>query len=129
VLDIDFFKRVNDSYGHKAGDRVLQLVARALRERLRATDFIARFGGEEFVILLPETNVDNARSVLDSMRGHIAELPFHFRGEPVSVTFSAGLAEFDGDDDEDDVFDRADKALYLAKDSGRDQVLIAGRDV
>ena len=129
VLDIDFFKRVNDSYGHKAGDRVLQLVARALRERLRATDFIARFGGEEFVILLPETNVDNARVVLDSMRGHIAALPFHFRGEPVTVTFSAGLAEFDGDDDEDDVFDRADKALYLAKDSGRDQVLIAGRDV
>ncbi|WP_434050211.1 diguanylate cyclase [Marinobacter salarius] len=129
VLDIDLFKRVNDLYGHRAGDRVLQLVARALRERLRATDFIARFGGEEFVILLPETHVDNARSVLDSMRGHIAELPFHFRGEPVSVTFSAGLAEFDGDDDEDDVFDRADKALYLAKDSGRDQVLIAGRDV
>jgi len=129
VLDIDFFKRVNDSYGHKAGDRVLQLVARALRERLRATDFIARFGGEEFVVLLPETNVDNARAVLDSMRGHIAALPFHFRGEPVSVTFSAGLAEFDGDDDEDDVFDRADKALYLAKDSGRDQVLIAGRNV
>ena len=61
--------------------------------------------------------------------GHIAALPFHFRGEPVTVTFSAGLAEFDGDDDEDDVFDRADKALYLAKDSGRDQVLIAGRDV
>lgn len=128
VLDIDFFKRVNDSYGHKAGDRVLQLVARALRERLRATDFIARFGGEEFVVLLPETNTETAREVLDNMRGHIAALPFHFRGEPVSVTFSAGLAEFDGDDDEDGVFDRADKALYLAKDSGRDQVLVAGRD-
>jgi len=129
VLDIDFFKRVNDSYGHKAGDRVLQLVARALRERLRTTDFIARFGGEEFVILLPETNVDAAKAVLDGMREHIAALPFHFRGEPVSVTFSAGLAGFDGDDDQDDVFDRADKALYLAKDSGRDQVLIAGRDL
>lgn len=128
VLDIDFFKRVNDSYGHKAGDRVLQLVARALRERLRTTDFIARFGGEEFVILLPETDPDTAKGVLDGMRGHIASLPFHFRGEPVSVTFSAGLAGFDGNDDLDDVFDRADKALYLAKDSGRDQVLIAGRD-
>lgn len=126
VLDIDLFKRVNDSYGHKAGDRVLQLVARALHERLRATDFIARFGGEEFAILLPETDVDTARVVVDSMRGHIAALPFHFRGEPVSVTFSAGLAEFDGDDDEDDVFDRADKALYVAKESGRDQVLVAG---
>lgn len=126
VLDIDYFKRVNDSYGHKAGDRVLQLVAKALSERLRATDFIARFGGEEFAILLPETPSDVAKSVLDGMREHIASLPFHFQGDPVSVTFSAGLAEFVEGDDEDTVFDRADKALYLAKDSGRDRVLISG---
>lgn len=125
VLDIDYFKRVNDCYGHKAGDRVLQLVAKALNDRLRTTDFIARFGGEEFVILMPETPPDVASSVLDGMRKHIAALPFHFRGEPVSVTFSAGLAEFVEGDDEDDVFDRADKALYQAKDSGRDRVLIS----
>ncbi|PXX92769.1 GGDEF domain-containing protein [Marinobacter vulgaris] len=128
VLDIDLFKRVNDSYGHKAGDRVLQLVAKALSERLRTTDFIARFGGEEFVILLPETPPEVAKSVLDGMREHIASLPFHFRGEPVSVTFSAGLAEFVSGDDEDEVFDRADKALYLAKDSGRDRVIISGSE-
>lgn len=126
VLDIDYFKRVNDSYGHKAGDRVLQLVAKALSDRLRTTDFIARFGGEEFVVLMPETPSGVARSVLDGMRKHIAALPFHFRGESVSVTFSAGLAEFAEGDDEDEVFDRADKALYLAKDSGRDQVIISG---
>ncbi len=125
VLDIDYFKRVNDSYGHKAGDRVLQLVAKSLRDRLRTTDFIARFGGEEFVILMPETASETARSVLDAMREHIAALPFHFRGDPVSVTFSAGLAEFVDGDDEDEVFDRADKALYLAKDSGRDKVIIS----
>ncbi|MDK8465593.1 GGDEF domain-containing protein [Marinobacter sp. SS13-12] len=125
VLDIDYFKRVNDSYGHKAGDRVLQLVAKALSDRLRTTDFIARFGGEEFVVLMPETPPDIASSVLDGMRKHIAALPFHFRGDPVSVTFSAGLAEFVEGDDEDDVFDRADKALYLAKDSGRDKVVIS----
>lgn len=125
VLDIDYFKRVNDSYGHKAGDRVLQLVAKALSDRLRTTDFIARFGGEEFVVLMPETPPDIARSVLDGMRQHIAELPFHFRGDPVSVTFSAGLSEFVEGDDEDDVFDRADKALYQAKDSGRDRVIIS----
>ncbi|MBL3557973.1 diguanylate cyclase [Marinobacter sp. JB05H06] len=125
VLDIDYFKRVNDCYGHKAGDRVLQLVAKALSDRLRTTDFIARFGGEEFVILMPETPPDVASSVLDGMRKHISALPFHFRGEPVSVTFSAGLAEFVEGDDEDDVFDRADKALYQAKDSGRDRVLIS----
>ena len=125
VLDIDLFKRVNDSYGHKAGDRVLQLVARELRERLRNTDFIARFGGEEFVLLLPETPCAAAQGVLNEMRGHIAELPFHFRGEPVTVTFSAGVAEFGDGDTEDTVFDRADRALYAAKDGGRNQVRLA----
>lgn len=125
VLDIDLFKRVNDSYGHKAGDRVLQLVARELRDRLRNTDFIARFGGEEFVLLLPETPCAAAQGVLNELRGHIAELPFHFRGEPVTVTFSAGVAEFGDGDTEDTVFDRADCALYAAKDGGRNQVRLA----
>lgn len=128
VLDIDYFKRVNDCYGHKAGDRVLQLVAKALNDRLRTTDFIARFGGEEFVILMPETPSETARSVLDGMREHIAALPFHFRGEPVSVTFSAGVAEFVEGDDEDEAFDRADRALYLAKDAGRDRVFVSGSE-
>jgi diguanylate cyclase len=125
VLDIDLFKRVNDSYGHIAGDRVLQLVARELRDRLRNTDFIARFGGEEFVLLLPETPCAAAEGVLNEMRGHIAQLPFHFRGEPVTVTFSAGVAEFGDGDTEEAVFDRADRALYAAKDGGRNQVRLA----
>lgn len=122
LLDIDFFKRFNDSYGHKAGDRVLQLVAKALQDRLRQTDFIARFGGEEFVVLLPETSPDVAKEVLDDLRNHIRKLPFHFRGEPVFVTFSAGVAGFEPDDQSDSVFERADKALYQAKNSGRDLV-------
>lgn len=72
VLDVDLFKRINDSYGHKAGDRVLQLIAREVSGRLRSTDFIARFGGEEFVVLLPETPIDEARKVLDSLREHVS---------------------------------------------------------
>ncbi|WP_150912475.1 GGDEF domain-containing protein [Marinobacter halotolerans] len=127
VLDIDLFKRVNDSYGHKAGDRVLQLVAKALQDRLRQTDFIARYGGEEFVLLFPETSAEAAKAVLDGLRGHIQALPFHFRGEPVSVTFSAGVACFDTDDEPDEVFDRADRSLYHAKETGRDQVCIGVR--
>lgn len=125
VLDIDLFKRINDCYGHKAGDRVLQLVARELRERLRTTDFVARFGGEEFVVLFPETGPADARTVVDNLREHVGKLPFHFRGEPVTVTFSAGLAGFVGGDTEESVFDRADRALYQAKDAGRDQVIIS----
>jgi diguanylate cyclase len=127
VLDIDLFKRVNDSYGHKAGDRVLQLVAKALKDRLRQTDFVARFGGEEFVLLFPETTAETAKDVLDGLRGHIKALPFHFRGEPVSVSFSAGVSGFEPDDETDRVFDRADKSLYQAKEAGRDQVFVGGR--
>ena len=127
VLDIDFFKRVNDSYGHKAGDRVLQLVAKALRERLRQTDFIARFGGEEFVLLFAETEAEVARKVLDGLREHIKALPFHFRGEPVSVSFSAGVSGFELGDETEAVFDRADRALYQAKDAGRDQICLASQ--
>ncbi|MAM51022.1 MAG: GGDEF domain-containing protein [Marinobacter sp.] len=125
VLDIDLFKRINDSYGHKAGDRVLQLVAREFRDRLRTTDFVARFGGEEFVVLFPETEPSDARAVVDKLREHVGKLPFHFRGEPVTVTFSAGLAGFIAGDTEESVFDRADRALYQAKDAGRDQVMIS----
>ena len=125
VLDIDLFKRINDSYGHKAGDRVLQLVAKEFRERLRTTDFVARFGGEEFVVLFPETEPADARSVVDKLREHVGRLPFHFRGEPVTVTFSAGLAGFVAGDTEESVFDRAARALYQAKDAGRDRVIIS----
>lgn len=128
VLDIDLFKRINDSYGHKAGDRVLQLVAREFRERLRTTDFVARFGGEEFVLLFPETGPDDAQRVMNELRAHVGRLPFHFRGEPVSVTFSAGLSGFQQGDSEESAFDRADRALYQAKDSGRNRVLINNGD-
>jgi diguanylate cyclase len=123
VVDIDLFKRINDTYGHKAGDRVLQLVARELQGRLRATDFIARIGGEEFVLLLPETGMNEAVSVLDKLRGYVEKLPFHFGGNPVSITFSSGLAEFVRGDSEDNAFERADRALYRAKATGRNRVV------
>ncbi|MGP9831731.1 diguanylate cyclase [Marinobacter sp. NSM] len=124
VIDIDLFKRINDSFGHKAGDRVLQLVAREIKNRLRSTDFIARFGGEEFVLLLPETGLEAAREVVEQFREHVGKLPFHFGGKPVSITFSAGVSEFRDGDAEDAVFDRADRALYQAKDAGRNQVAV-----
>lgn len=124
ILDIDLFKRVNDSYGHKAGDKVLQVVAREIKKRVRTTDFAARFGGEEFVVLFPETLSDEAHAVLDKIRAHVSALPFHFGGERLTITFSGGLASFGPDDTEEMVFNRADRALYLAKDSGRNCIKV-----
>ena len=125
VLDIDLFKRVNDSYGHKAGDRVLQLVAREMKNRLRTTDFVARFGGEEFVLLFPETLPTDAQLVMDKLRSHVRALPFHFGRDPVTITFSAGLAAFAPGDTEESVFERADRALYVAKDVGRNCIKVS----
>ncbi|MGQ7272733.1 diguanylate cyclase [Marinobacter sp. V034] len=125
VVDIDFFKKVNDSYGHKAGDRVIQLVAKTLKDRLRSTDFVARYGGEEFVVLMPETEIDVGYRVLDGLRTHVAELPFHFHSTPVHITLSAGMAAFGAANTVDEIFDLADKALYKAKHAGRNQVVRA----
>jgi diguanylate cyclase len=124
-MDIDFFKQVNDSYDHKAGDRVLQLIAKEIKSQLRNTDFAARFGGEEFTLLFPETRPDDALVVMDKLRAHISALPFHFEGNRVTITFSAGLAAFAPDDTEETVFERADRALYSAKDGGRNCVKVS----
>ena len=82
VLDIDHFKRINDDFGHLAGDKVLKIMAGELRKRLRQADFIARFGGEEFVVLLPATSLEAGRQLLERLRAAIAACPFHFKGEP-----------------------------------------------
>ncbi|GGJ96005.1 GGDEF domain-containing protein [Pseudomonas matsuisoli] len=122
VLDIDHFKRINDEYGHLAGDKVLKIIGQELQKRLRKTDFIARFGGEEFALLLPETSLAAGQQLLDDLRGKIAACPFHFKGQPVSITFSAGVVAFEGEDSAEAAFDRADQALYRAKRAGRNRV-------
>jgi diguanylate cyclase len=119
--DIDSFKNVNDTYGHRAGDKVLKFVAECLAARLRSTDFVARFGGEEFVMILPGTGLEDAQRLVEQMRVAVSELGFHFRSTPVSVTISCGLTVFRKDDTADDAFERADKAMYRAKDAGRNR--------
>lgn len=121
VCDIDFFKRINDNYGHLAGDKVLRIIAKSIRKRLRKTDFVARFGGEEFVVLMPETDLQQALGVVESVREAIASCPFHFKDQPVSITMSFGMSDFNPEDTPEQVFARADKALYQAKDQGRNQ--------
>ncbi|TRO21837.1 GGDEF domain-containing protein [Ectopseudomonas mendocina] len=122
VLDIDHFKRINDGYGHLAGDRVLKIIAGELHKRLRKTDFIARFGGEEFVLLIPGTPLDGGVQLLETLRAAVEACPFHFKGEPVTITLSAGIAEFRNDEATEDTFERADQALYRAKGAGRNRV-------
>lgn len=119
MCDIDLFKSVNDTYGHLAGDKALRIIAKSLQKRLRKSDFIARFGGEEFIILMPETTGRHAFKVVDAVREAIANCPFHFKEQPVSITLSFGISEFTENDEEKDVLIRADKALYQAKEKGR----------
>lgn len=119
VWDVDFFKRINDTYGHSAGDKVLRILAKLLSESTRKSDFLARIGGEEFILLLPETDIQTAFEVADKLRALVASSRFQYRGQPVPVTMSCGLAEFIPNDTPEEVYRRADAALYEAKGSGR----------
>jgi diguanylate cyclase len=123
--DIDHFKTINDAYGHKAGDKVLRVVADCFAERVRDTDFIARYGGEEFVMLLTGAPPDEVLRLAEEMRMAVNGLGFHFRGAPVSVAVSCGLTMFREGDSPEDAFERADKALYRAKESGRNRCILA----
>jgi diguanylate cyclase len=122
--DIDHFKNINDSYGHRAGDKVLRIVADCLAARIRQTDFLARYGGEEFVMILTGATPQDALRVAEGIREAIAALGFHFRGAPVGITVSGGVSAFKAGDMPADVFDRADQALYRAKGDGRNRCYI-----
>lgn len=128
ICDIDHFKRINDSYGHKAGDKALRTVAKLLGKRLREIDFLARIGGEEFVILLPGTNENDALPPLDDIRESVATSGFHYRDKAVTITVSFGVSAFHQEDSLSDVFERADAALYRAKENGRNRIELATRD-
>ncbi len=125
MADIDHFKRVNDTYGHATGDRVLQTVARNLKEGLRTADVCARYGGEEFAVLLPHTVGEGALLVAERLRANLGETRYTGLGLPpdASVTISIGIASCPSDAiDLDELFELADKALYRAKEAGRDTV-------
>ena len=122
MLDLDHFKRINDGYGHLAGDKVLKIIATQLRKHLRPIDFIARFGGEEFVLLMPDTPLSAGLHLIEKLRAAMQACPFHFKGEPVTITTSIGVSAFRPGDRSDHVLKRADEALYRAKRRGRNCV-------
>jgi len=120
IWDIDFFKQVNDTYGHEAGDQVLKEVAHLIQKNSRETDFVARYGGEEFVMLLPNSHAQQALVVSDKIRNIIRNTTFTYNEQPVKVTMSCGISEYQKTDEKpEDIFKRADDALYEAKHSGR----------
>ena len=122
MIDIDDFKKINDTYGHQAGDYVLQELARVLKSQLRARDVIARYGGEEFAIILPGVTFSQALRVAERLRRSIEKHLFKYKDVQIPVTISVGLAMMRDGLDETAIIEKADKALYLAKRSGKNQV-------
>jgi len=121
IFDIDYFKKINDNFGHQAGDRVIKVIGRSIAKRLREVDFFCRYGGEEFVAFMPETDADSALVVLEKLREAIAKAAFNYKNQPMSISISIGLTEFKAGDDLATAFERADKALYRAKANGRNR--------
>ena len=130
MIDIDFFKKVNDTYGHASGDAVLRGVASIIKSALRESDIPSRYGGEEFAILLPYTHIQEAQIVGERLRKAVESSPIPINDEntdvkSINVTISMGLAEFNNQETGEELFERADKALYDAKESGRNRVCLA----
>jgi two-component system cell cycle response regulator len=127
LLDLDHFKRVNDTYGHPAGDAVLRQIASILRSSVRSVDVVGRYGGEEFLIILPQTGAEGARVLAERIRQRVEQEPFDIGGQTIHCTTSIGLAAAsDGEvPDADDLIAEADRALYHAKAMGRNRVSFA----
>lgn len=125
MVDIDFFKKVNDTYGHPMGDRVIKSLSRLLQKRLRKTDAIGRYGGEEFAVILWDTDVKGAAKIMDEIRDDFSHIEHHHEDKVFSCSFSAGIADFPNYPDVQGISNAADRALYVAKRNGRNQVIIA----
>jgi diguanylate cyclase (GGDEF)-like protein len=125
MVDIDFFKNVNDTYGHPVGDRVIKSISRLLKQRLRETDMVGRYGGEEFAVILSNTDGATAVKVLDAIRNDFSQFRHLADGKEFSTTFSCGIADASYFSDSTKLGDAADKALYKAKHAGRNQVMLA----
>ena len=121
MCDLDLFKNINDQYGHSAGDKVLASVAELLGAQIRDCDVLCRLGGEEFAVILPETALEGAQIAAEKLRLSICNSKFRFKNEPVSVSISIGVAQFRIEDSAAEVYDRADRALYVAKSQGRNR--------
>ena len=128
IVDIDKFKLVNDTYGHPTGDRVIKSLSRLLQQRLRKVDIVGRVGGEEFAVILIDTDVENAERILNELREHFAAVVHHSGETEFQCAFSCGVANFEDYETAQDLNEAADRALYAAKNAGRNQVVLARTD-
>ncbi|MDO8933236.1 MAG: sensor domain-containing diguanylate cyclase [Rhodocyclaceae bacterium] len=124
LVDIDHFKKINDTHGHHAGDRVLAAIARRLRTGLRGSDIAVRWGGEEFLLVLKNCGLDEAQAMAEKLRLEISQMCFEVDGGPVAMTISVGVAQYDGSELPDQTIRRADAGLYRAKNAGRNRVCV-----
>lgn len=122
MIDVDHFKSVNDRFGHEVGDRVLVEMAQALVSRLKGDELCARWGGEEFVLILPATSLEEARRVLQAVQEHVRQVPLVVAEQELWLTLSIGVAQYQPGENFSAAIDRADQALYRAKQMGRDRV-------
>jgi diguanylate cyclase (GGDEF)-like protein len=124
LIDVDDLKYVNDTYGHQAGDSVLSFVGKVLIESLRKIDVSARYGGDEFAVVLPNTNKRGSLIVAQKIKNSIKNMPFRFKGEEFEITLSIGIATYpENAPDNETLIEKADRALYESKEQGKDKVV------
>ena len=129
LMDLDHFKKVNDTYGHLAGDEVLRVVAEKIAKEIRSVDFVGRYGGEEFAVFLPQTTTDGAISVAERIRQSIASEPVQFEEKSISITISVGVAQYKKTHKNHEVLiSEADRALYRSKANGRNKVTLYSQE-
>jgi diguanylate cyclase len=124
VWDVDLFKKINDTYGHKCGDKALIVIAELLSKHCRETDFVARFGGEEFVMILPGADAKSALLIAEKLRKTLEHSSFNANGNKVFITLSCGISQFLEGDSNESIFNRADSGLYSAKQTGRNRCVV-----
>ncbi len=125
IIDIDFFKKVNDTYGHQAGDDALKMVADTIKKSIRASDMLFRYGGEEFVVLISNTDSVKSYLIADRILKSVREIEMQVKEHALDLTVSIGMASLNTQDTGESLFKRADSAMYCAKNDGRDQIIVA----
>jgi len=124
MIDVDNLKKTNDTHGHRAGDKVIREISRRIKECIRQIDTAARYGGDEFAVILPNTSLTDAYTVAERMVNVVSQTPTTWRKEQIPLSISVGLGQYDSETNPEDITSRSDQALYSAKQAGKNTVKI-----